>query len=329
MRRTVRILLVAAMVLGAAAVVSARAPAHAVQGLESGYWWQAQPNGAPLPAPPNVPAKGLWVSGTDAAPSAIAAVRFQLADTETAPALVMKVHSQVPPAQLSAATSVAPVVLACPSTHPWTPASAGAWSARPTYDCASPAHGNLSADGSTLTFDLTSLVTNGTVDVVFVPGPGAASIPVQPPAVPGVTTPAQPSALDFTFEPLSADAVHVSAATPAGEASSPDVGTATSPAPDLGTSADFGSVASPPAFNYAASAVQPSTGTGAGSQPAVAPGSLTPQLREVSEAALKENHGYRALAVILLGILLWWAWRQAVPPRAGRRTIYDGPPATA
>jgi len=329
MKHSLRIAVVAAMVLGAGAVVSARVPAHAVQGLQSAYWWQAQPDGAPLPAPPNVPANGLWVSGTDAAPSAIAAVRFQLADTEAAPALTLKVHSQVPAAQLSSASGVAPIVLACPSTKPWTRASAGAWNARPTYDCASPAHGNLSADGSTLTFDLGALVTNGTVDVVFVPGPGAAPIPVQPPALPGVTTPAQPSALDFTFEALGADAVHVSPTTPAGDTSSPDVGAATSPAPDLGTLADFGSVASPPAFNYAASAVQPSTGTAAGSQPAVAPGSLTPQLREVSEAALKENHGYRALAVILLGVLLWWAWRQATPPRPGRRTIYDGPPAAA
>ena len=37
--------------------------------------------------------------------------------------------------------------------------------------------------------------------------------------------------------------------------------------------------------------------------------------------------GYRALAAILLGVLLWWAWRQAVPPRKNRRSIYDGPSA--
>jgi hypothetical protein len=28
-------------------------------------------------------------------------------------------------------------------------------------------------------------------------------------------------------------------------------------------------------------------------------------------------------------VLLWWAWRQAVPPRKNRRTIYDGPATAA
>jgi len=59
-----------------------------------------------------------------------------------------------------------------------------------------------------------------------------------------------------------------------------------------------------------------------------ASGSVAPQLRGLPTTNIAENHGYRALAVILLAALLWWAWRQAVPARPDRRTIYDGPPAT-
>ncbi len=80
--------------------------------------------------------------------------------------------------------------------------------------------------------------------------------------------------------------------------------------------------------HFAADAIKGSTGTAAASQPSVNPGSLQPQFRQVSSDAT-DNKGYRALAALLLAALLFWAWRQAVPPRAGRRTIYDGPPAAA
>ena len=80
-------------------------------------------------------------------------------------------------------------------------------------------------------------------------------------------------------------------------------------------------------FNFAANAVQPSAGVAASSTPSVAPGSLAPQTRGLAESSVKDNKGYRALAAILLGVLLWWAWRQAVPPRKNRRSIYDGPSA--
>jgi hypothetical protein len=171
------------------------------------------------------------------------------------------------------------------------------------------------------------ITADGKVDVVLVPGTGAAAIPAIP--VPGAPAPPQPSGFDLTLQPVTPDQVRVSPA-PAtdtraeGSASAPTDGTA--PAADLGTSTDAGSLGGPvPDFNFAASAVVPSTGTAAAAAPSVAPGSLAPQLRGVAEATPVENHGYRALAVILLAVLLWWAWRQAVPPRVNRRTIYDGP----
>src|SRR5947207_10683352 len=105
MKHTLRIAVVVAMVVAAGAVVSSRVPAEAVQGLESGYWWQGQPDGAPVPPPPNVPANGLWVSGTQPNQVAIAAVRFQVAPDEAAPVLTAKVNSAFPPAQASSAAN--------------------------------------------------------------------------------------------------------------------------------------------------------------------------------------------------------------------------------
>src|SRR5205085_5501301 len=102
---------VVAMVVAAGAVVSSRVPARAVQAIQSGYWWQGQPDGAPLPPPPNVPANGLWISGREASPVAIAAVRFQLGGAEAAPVLTAKVNSEFPPAQLSAVANAGQIVV--------------------------------------------------------------------------------------------------------------------------------------------------------------------------------------------------------------------------
>jgi hypothetical protein len=331
-KHTVRIAVVLALVAAAATVVSAQSPARAVQGLESGYWWQGQPDGAPFPPPPNVPANGLWVSGTEASPVAIAALRFQLGAAEATPALTAKVNSAFPPAQLAAAINAGQiVVMACPATPGWKPAQAGAWSARVKYNCAGAVHGTPNADGTAISFDLAGVVSEGTVDVALVPGTGGAALPSNP--IPGAPATPQPSGFDVTLQPVTADQVHTGpgAASTSDLAASPAPADAAAPSSDIASSpTDFGSFGSPPAtdFNFAANAVQPSAGVGASSTPSVAPGSLAPQTRGISESSIKENKGYRALAVILLAALLWWAWRQAVPPRRHRRTIYDGPPAS-
>jgi len=329
MKHSVRIFIVLAMVVAAGTVVSSRVPAQAVQGIQSGYWWQGQPAGAPLPPPPNVPANGLWISGSGASPVAIAAVRFQLGSDEATPVLTAKVNSEFPPAQVSSAANAGQiVVMACPTTGAWQPAQAGAWSSKPQYDCAGAVNGTASADGTAVSFDLGGVAVNGVVDVALVPGTGAAALPQLP--VPGAPATPQPSGFDLTLQPVTADQVHTSPATAAntdagGSTAAADTGL--SPSSDLATTpAGLGAVGGAPAsdFNFAANAVQPSAGTAASSTPSVAPGSLAPQGR-FADSSIKDNKGYRALAAILLVALLWWAFRQAVPPRRHRRTIYDGP----
>jgi len=331
MKHSLRIAVVVATVAAAGAVVSSRVPAEAVQGLESGYWWQGQPDGAPLPPPPNVPANGLWVSGTQPNQVAIAAVRFQVPPDEAAPVLTAKVNSAFPPAQASSAANAGPiVVLACPATPGWSPAQAGAWSARPQFNCAGAVNGTLSADGTALSFDLGGVVVDGQVNVALVPGAGAAALPVNP--VPGAPATPQPSGFDVTLQPVTADQVRTTpGAAPADAGASNAPVDVAAPSTDV-SAADVGSGANAPAtdFNFGANAIQPSAGVAASSAPSVSPGSLAPQTGSFAESAIKENKGYRALAVILLAVLLWWAWRQAVPPRRHRRTIYDGPaPHTA
>jgi hypothetical protein len=274
-----------------------------------------------------VPEKGLWVSGSEANQVAVGAVRFQLGSGEASPVLTLKVHSQNPPNQIGSATNVGQViVLACPTNGTWKAASAGAWSARPQFNCAGAVHGTAAADGTTISFDLGSVAADGKVDVAFVPGTGGAAAPNAP--LPGAPPSPQPSGFDLTFEAVGIDQVRVSP----GSSAEPAAGTAIPvPSSDAGAPAvDMSPTGGPvPDFNFAATAVQPSTGTAAGAAPSIAPGSLTPQLRQVDTASLRENHGYRALAVILLVGLLWWSWRQAVPAKAGKRTIYDGPPVSA
>jgi hypothetical protein len=324
--RAVVVLLVAAAVV----VVSAPGPATAVAGLESGYWWQAQPDGAPVPPPPQVPPQGLWVSGTPDVEQAISAVRFQLGANEGNPVLTLKVHSKTPPEQLTqAANAGVAVVLACPATKNWTPASAGAWSSRPDGDCGAAAHGTLNGDATAVAFDLSSVVRSGRVDVVLVPGAGGGAPLPNPATLPGGPAPPQPSSgFDITFEPVALSQVIVGpgsgqteSASPVPEPLAPD----STPAPDLSTP-----VAPASDFNFANTSVNPTAGVAAAPAPSPAAAGIAPQLRALpagTGSTIGENHGYRALAVILLAALFLWAWRQAVPPHPDRRTIYDGPPA--
>ncbi|MBV8979908.1 MAG: hypothetical protein JO086_03310 [Acidimicrobiia bacterium] len=333
MRHTVRIAIVVAMAAAAGAAVSARVPAHAVDGLQTGYWWQAQPAGAPLPAPPTVPANGMWVSGSELNPVAISAIHFEVSPDEAAPLLTAKVQSAFPPVQVSsAANALQIVVMACPATPGWAPAKAGAWTAKPKYDCAGAVTGTLSPDGTTLSIDLGGVVKDGAVDVALVPGTGAAVLPQLPVPVPGAPPTPQPSGFDLTLQPVTADQIHTSPAIASG--TSGGAAPAAAAAPDTAASTEVGATAnlgglSAPDYNFAANAVQPSAGVGASSTPPVAPASLAPQTSGFVDTAVKDNKGYRALAVILLAVLLWWAWRQAVPPKPSRRTIYDGPSTSA
>jgi hypothetical protein len=170
--------------------------AEAVDKLETGVWWRDQTGAATLPAPPQLPPGGLWVSNDPTGPSAISAVRITLPDSEGF--LTLSLHV----AQLAAqpATPAMPATVAiraCVVTGSWsTPVSApGEWSARPSYDCAKgSALGQLSPDQGTVVFDVSALSPGRSYSLALVPG-----TPVAPVADPAQAT-GSPT-FDVTFEP--------------------------------------------------------------------------------------------------------------------------------
>jgi hypothetical protein len=153
------------------------APAHA-QGPDAQGWWSAVHRSAVPAAPPAAPdvaADDLLLQGGDPArllpsgvvdqtpaPSALAALRFQVAPSSEVGALVLQVG----------AGAQASDVRAYPTDSAWKPAQGGAIEDAPTPDYSRYSSGRLSPDGTTLTFpDIGRLVTDeGLLSVVLVPG---------------------------------------------------------------------------------------------------------------------------------------------------------------
>ena len=160
--------LVRAAVFAASAVFVALAPsgADAADATASGWWSRLQSGqGVSLPAPPGVEDGDLFVQGAPDGASAMAAVRFTLTETETAPVLQLRFAQEGAGSSASAA-----VVLACPSTTPWNAGGNQAWSTHPIPDCSRQAIGEVAEDGTSMTFDLSSFIVGDAVDLVILPG---------------------------------------------------------------------------------------------------------------------------------------------------------------
>lgn len=352
-------LAVAAAVLAGPALSSFAAhPAGAEpDSIEIGVWWRDQLDGASLPAPPDVPSGGLWVSSDPGGPSAISAIRFAMADTDSAPVLTLHV-AQSNTAPDSAAGTGAPRVLACVVTTPWqatTAGTPGAWSARPTYDCGkAQAPGLPSPDGTVVTFDLSAMAADGggTVTAALVPAdvtnpvvtaspapPPASPVPVAPgpapaplPAPPDPGAPTSPSTFDVTFNPPKVEDIAVTStpktATDSSAASVPDL----SAAGDLSATASIGAVSSGALVSAPAPAAAPDVAAGP-VQPAK-PVVALPVPRAVRQAAssVSDRSTVRLVFGLLFAGLAGWAWRlfSQQPATSGGRaflTLYDVPPA--
>lgn len=255
---------ICAGVLLAAAAAAVPAVAQAAPGvseLQSGYWWQPEPNGSPIPPPPYVPAHGLWVSSNATGTQSISAVRFSL-PAQRPPAgltLTLKVHQSQPPTGAS--------IEACRTTSAWIPPPGpGAWSTRPVAACSTGRDiGRLSSDGTTLTFDLTSLAQGSKLDVVLVPALAGGS---GGPALPG-SPPASSPTFDVTFEPVVANEVGgglgQGTSTGAGSPAAPSGGKAgTSPPGQSSGPSRSGPGSSSPAGTGSSSPAGPGSGSGTG-----------------------------------------------------------------
>lgn len=299
----------AAVATAAGAVAAApfllAAPARAVSGIESGYWFSAQASGGVLPPPPTVPAKGLWVSSNPSGPQAISAVRFSLAEGESTPVLTLKVHQSTGTLAL----------LACPTTSSWKAGDAQASSEQPKYDC-SGAHAAavISSDSTTVTLDLTGVVTSSVADLALVPDAPSG-------------TPAVSPTFDITFEPVTADQVRVTQSAVAAPASGPD----TSSTPVFDTPTTVGGAFSPPLATSAPADVAaapftpPTTAVPAPTVPKLA---VAPIRRAVPAAAHHTSRRTRVIeGLALLGVLAFAAPSAGSQREGGRPriTLYDTP----
>jgi hypothetical protein len=127
------------------------------------------------------------VGADPSGPNAVAALRFALADDDSAPVLTLTV---APNGNLNGASDA---VVACLSATPWKApaASPGNWTDKPAGRCDTNAKGTLSADAKTVTFALTPLVSadGSTLDIVLLPASGASfELTFNPPTATSLTT---------------------------------------------------------------------------------------------------------------------------------------------
>ena len=212
MRRRLLLVLAAALVLIGSSLVFD--PAHADPAAsidDSGWWWRAQTNpNVLLPPPPTVKEGQLLVQSGPEGALAIAAIASTLVEGQANPVLTLAV------ADGGEAAPDGTVILACQAGSAWQGGAAKPWSEHPQAGCeAGGVPGAPSEDGTTWSFDLSSLQFTDQVNVVIVPG-----------TVEGQPDGASYSTFSLTFDPATAESL----VTTPGEAPAPP----SPPLPDAG-----------------------------------------------------------------------------------------------
>lgn len=249
-----------------------------------GWWWKAQQApGFVLPAPPYVPAGGLYVANDPTGPTAVSALRFTQAGTGGA---TLKLA-----AAQGSANAIADQVVACPLAAPFDASEAGAWAFVPQGDCETTAvAGVADADLATVTWKLTGAfeASEGTWSMVLTPAPGSL-LPFQ-----------------IAFNPPNATALTTTA----------PGGAATSDAPDA-PPARAGSPASQPVTPAGPSSAGPPAGPAlGGEQPGGVPAVAAPPVQEPAAASppapvARNDLRDRIIAAAVFGVIaisLWLIW---------------------
>ena len=299
----------AVLVLSAVVVAAWPGWAGAARPEAQGWWYRPQQSGTPVavPAPPVVPANGLYVAqGPNDEDLAVSALSYAVQGFGPA-RLTLTLASGV-------LGTVA--VTACPASSGFTPVAAGPWDEVPAYNCTiASSDGVVAEDGTTVAFDLPAefvAASAASMDIVLIPTPGADPFqaPIEEPgddsfvqsALPGVPPPSEPAP-----------------AVSSGSGDSDFAGDSSSGSFDLGGTGDAfagGSTAAPPA---------PVPTVGDVSRRRAAPRPTAPV------AATPDTTSERVMAIVLLGIMgvgLWWLGGRPLPARAaaGRpRTATEAP----
>jgi hypothetical protein len=212
----------ATLLIVAAAVALLPSGAGAATLAEAGWWWRVNDGALPaaLPAPPNVPEGGLMVAGAPDGATAIAALHFDLAEGESAPVLTLRV------AENGDQGGDGALLGACVTGSAWQPAHGGPWTNKPFAACADGSvNGVRSDDGTSWTFALAPLVSDGILDITLVPGVD----PTRPAGANG-------SVFQLVFDaPTAASLTTTSGASGGSDLEVPSFGTDTAGSPSLDT----------------------------------------------------------------------------------------------
>lgn len=148
---------------------------------DASWWYRANAtlpavgaSPAPVPAPPTVPEGGLLVAGAPDGATAVAAVRYELAEGESNPTLTLTV------AENGDQGGAGAVLGACVAGSAWGGGEVGGpWESKPNAACETGSvQGVRSEDGKTFSFGLAPLVVGREVNVVITPGTIAPDAPV-------------------------------------------------------------------------------------------------------------------------------------------------------
>ena len=174
--RHLRALLVAGLASPAIALqLMATARASTTSPIAYGWWSQL----SPLPAPPDVPANGMYVQNSPGKPVAIAAVVLPVPPGVASGRLTLDI--------VGAAVVTQPPVV-CRATSAVRDTEDGAWAARPHFDCAHQVAGLLAANQASVSFDVTAFIDGGHVGVVIVAAGTADRVPFAAPSLASLRT---------------------------------------------------------------------------------------------------------------------------------------------
>jgi len=246
--------ILAAVLVLAGSVLGWTASADAATVVDVG-WWDRNAD-ALLPALDPPPDGALRVANDPTGPSAVAAVRFELEDGEADPTLVLRPADDPVPADAG--------FVACPATSDWEPAEGGPLADAPTADCEiSAALGAVAADGTSVSFDLSTFPDAPVFDVVISPAPS------------GTNPVADTYAVDFE-SPTGTDVVAAGPAPAPGGGGGGTAGGAPAPAaPATGSSSGSSSGFTPPASPSGGGFTSPGTPSVTVPSPTAGPGGAT------------------------------------------------------
>ena len=323
------VLSVSLAVLGASFLVLA--PSVEAVGTPTSAWWSRLatttptdevPAGLPVGAPATpdtvpvgavVPEGQLLVEGAPDGATAIAAVRWELADGESSPSLVVPIGE-------SSTVNPQSVVLACKTATPWTRPAAlpGKWDSKPLVDGTRCVNGVIAEDLSAIAFGVQPLLSGTVLDVVFVPGKDPNLAP--PPGVPEPPADVDGSAFRLVFDAPTAESVKVVPGSDFSEGEGNRFIT-----PTTSATPDFGSTDTPSA-DPAPAPVDTSPAFEApeeAASPALPPEDLAPSVPDVADvvpAAATAGPANRAIGFILLALsalVAGWAYMTSNPGAAG------------